>query len=96
MLLYAKKALDRLQHPKPKRPQYAPHLWTVPVYVKTIYMAPDPENSDILDKISTKRIHYIARTMTYYARSVDPMILQAINEISQVQSKPTRDTKQNQ
>ena len=24
---YARKALDRLQHPKPKRPQYALHYW---------------------------------------------------------------------
>ena len=56
-------------------------------------MAPDPDNIYLLDKKSTKRIPYIVRTILYYSRSVDPTILLSVNEISQVQSKPTRDTK---
>jgi hypothetical protein len=29
---YIKDALHKFQHPLPKRPQYAPHNWTVPAY----------------------------------------------------------------
>ena len=54
-------------------------------------MAPDPDKSDILDKNATTRINSIVGTMLYYARSVDPTMLQAINKVSRVQSQPTRD-----
>ena len=82
---YVKKALDRLQHPKPKIPQYAPHLWTVPTYGKRLQMAPDPDDIEFIDKKATKRIQSIVETMLYYAWSVDPNILRSINEISRVQ-----------
>ena len=57
-------------------------------------MAPYPDDSDILDKKSTKIIQYIVGNMLYYDRSVDPTMLRAINETSQFQSKPTRDTEE--
>ena len=90
---YVTKALDRLQHPNPKILQYAPHLWTVPAYRKIFHMAPNPDNSNLLDKKSTKIIQSIVGTMIYYAWSVDPTMIRAINEISRVQSNPTMDTK---
>ena len=37
---YVKKALDRLQHPQPKIPQYSPHRWSVTAYGKRLHMAP--------------------------------------------------------
>ena len=89
---YVRKFLDRIQNSKLKRPQYAPHCWSVPAYRKRPQMAPDPGKSNILDKNSTKRIHSIVGTMLYYARSVDPTMLQEINEILRVHSQPTRDT----
>ena len=87
-----RKALDRLQHPKPKISQYALHHWSVPAYGKRLQMAPYPDGSDILDKRATKRIQSIVGTMLYYARSVDPTMLRAISEILRVQSRPTQDT----
>ena len=33
---YVNKALGRLQHTKPKRPQYVPHHWMVPAYGKIL------------------------------------------------------------
>ena len=33
--------------------------------------------------------------MLYYAQSVDPTMIRAVNDISRVQPKPTRDTKKN-
>ena len=83
--------MDSLQHTKPKIPQQAPHRWSVPAYIKIIQMAPDPDESDLLDKNSTKIIQSIVGTMIYYARSVDPTMLRSINEILRVQSRPTRD-----
>ena len=69
------KALDRLQHPKPKRLQYDPHLWTVPANGKIIQMAPDPDESDLIDNKGTRRIKYIVGNMLYYAGSVDQTML---------------------
>ena len=91
---YVNKALDKLQHPKPKIIQYAPHRWTVPTYGKRLQMAPYPDDKYLLENKSTKRIQYIVGTMLYYTQSVYPTMLQAINEISRVQSKPTRDTEE--
>ena len=86
-----KKALDRLQHPKPKRPQYAPHSWNVPNYVKILQMTPDPDDRILLENKSAKKILYLG-TMLYYSLSVDPMMSLSINGISRVQSKLTKDT----
>ena len=55
-------------------------------------MAPAPNESDIPDKENTKQIQSIVGTLLYYARSVDTAMLQEINEISRVKSKPTKDT----
>ena len=72
---YVTKALDQLQHPKQKRPQYAPHHWTIPSYRKIFQMAPDPNESNLLDKKSTKRIQSIVGTFLYNAWSFDPTML---------------------
>ena len=63
---YVKKVLDRLQQTNPKRPQYASHRWTVPDYGKILQMEPDPEYSALLDKKTTKIIHYIVGTILYF------------------------------
>ena len=52
---YVRKALDRVEHANPKRPQYAPHCWSVPAYGKRLQMAPDPDERDLLDKKATKK-----------------------------------------
>ena len=57
-------------------------------------MAPYPDKIDLLDKEATKIIQSIVGTMLYYARSADPTMLRAINEILRVQSRPTRDTEE--
>ena len=57
-------------------------------------MAPDPDERYILDKKNNKRIQYIVGTFLCYTWSVDPKHLRAINEISRVQLKPTRETEE--
>ena len=58
---------------------------------KRLKMAPDQDESDILDKKATKIIQYIVGTMFYYSQSVNPTMIRKINKISRVQSWPTRD-----
>ena len=89
---YLRKVMDRIQHPKPKRPQYAPHRWSVPAYGKRPQMATDQYKCNIFDKNSNKKIHSIVINMLYYARLVDPTILRSINELLRVQSRPAQDT----
>ena len=83
---YVMKAMDRLQHPKTQRHQYAPHRLSVPAYGKRLQMAPDPDNIDLIDKKATKRMNSIVETMIFYARSVDPLMMPEIDEILRVQS----------
>ena len=53
-----KKALDRLQHPKPIKPQYAPYFWKVPEYGKRPQIAPYPMIATLLTKIPQKNTVY--------------------------------------
>ena len=89
---YVRKALDRLQHPKPQIPQYAPHRWSAPAYGKRLQMVPNTDERNILDKNATKIILLILGNMLYYAWLVYPKMLREINENLRVQSWPSRDT----
>ena len=89
---YVTKLFECIQHLKPKWPQYAPHQWTVTAYSKQLLIAPAPDKSDLLYKKKIKWIKSMVGTFLYYAWSVDPTMLGAINEISIVQKKPTKDT----
>ena len=59
MPYYETKTLERLQHPKQKHPQYAPHLWTIPTYGKRLQMVTYPNESDLLDNKIIKHIQSI-------------------------------------
>ena len=48
-----------LQHTELKRPQYALHHCSVPASGKIPQMAPNPNESNIPENYSTKRIQYI-------------------------------------
>ena len=57
------KALDGPQHYKPKRPQYDPHLWTVPDYEKRLQMAPYHDEGNLIDNKGTNIIQFIVFTI---------------------------------
>ena len=88
---YVAKALQRLQHTSPARPQYAPHQWTQPAYGQKLQLAPI-DTSPKLDKTGTLFVQSCIGSFLYYARAVDPTMLPAINEISATQSSPTTKT----
>ena len=52
---------------------------------KRLQMSPDLDHSYLLEKKYTKRMQSIVVTMLYYAWSVDPEMLQLINDILRVQ-----------
>ena len=89
---YIPKALERLQHMKPKKPQYAPLRWTTAAYGQSLQMVPEPYSSPLLGKKDPKFIQSVVGKLLYYTRLLDPTMLCGINEISRVQYKPTTDT----
>ena len=89
---YIQKALTRLNHPAPKKPQYAPHMWTAPTYGQRLQMDLDPNSIVLLDQQGTKFIQTVVGIFLYYARALDPTMLSALNEISRIQARPTKDT----
>ena len=91
MPLYIPRALKRFNHPHPKRPQYAPHKWTKPVYGSKVQYAPT-DDTPLLGPNDTQLVQSINGTMLFYGRAVEPTILPACNEISTQQAKPTKTT----
>jgi hypothetical protein len=72
---YIKYALHKFQHPLPKRPQYAPHNWTVPAYGQRIQYAPLPDAAPPATAVEITRSQANVGTLLYNARVVDPTIL---------------------
>ena len=89
---YVTEALKKILHIVPKKPQHAPHKWTIPVYDQKIQYALPPSTLPVLDPKGTKRIQAINGTFLYYGRAIDPCILPVINEISTQQAQPTEET----
>ena len=86
------KALNKLYHLKPKRPQYAPYRWNRPFYGKHTQYAPLPDDSERTDANGIKWVQSVAGTFLCYGRAVDQTIPPAINDIWSTQSKPTEET----
>ena len=55
-------------------------------------MDPDPDSSELLDKKVIKFIQTVVGIFLYYARALDPTLLRALNDISRIQERPTKDT----
>jgi hypothetical protein len=82
---YIKDALRNFQQSMPKRPQYAPHNWTVPGYGQRIQYAPLPDASPPAKAQEITRAQAIVATLLYNARAIDPnLIVQLITLASQL------------
>ena len=77
---YIPTLLQKLQHPKPAKPQYAPHLWVIPAYGQRIQMA-TVEESGKLDNKGIQRVQSIVGSLLYQSRSLDSTTMVAINEL---------------
>lgn len=89
---YIERALERFDHPKPKRPQDNPFKYLAPEYGAKTQYAIEADTSEELDEKGKKRIQEILGTLLYYGRAVDPTILVTISHLSTQQAKPTINT----
>ena len=46
---YITKAFTIWNHAKPKKPQHAPHKWSIPIYGKNVQLVPRPDKTEPLD-----------------------------------------------
>jgi hypothetical protein len=91
---YVKDSLHKFQHPLLKRPQYAPHNWTVPAYGQRIQYAPLPDAAPAATAAEITRHQAIVGTLLYNARTVDPTLLVPLSALaSQVSTATTKTIK---
>jgi hypothetical protein len=89
---YIKDALHKFQHPMPKRPQYAPHNWTVPAYGQRIQYAPLPDATPPATCTEITRAQAIVGTLIYNERAVDPTIIVLLSSLASQFSTATTTT----
>jgi hypothetical protein len=89
---YIKDALQKFQHPLPKRPQYAPHNCTVPAYGQCIQYAPLPDAAPPATSEEITRAQAIVGTLLYNARAVDPTLLVPLSALASQVSTATTTT----
>jgi hypothetical protein len=89
---YIKDSLQKFQHPMPKRPQYAPHTWTVPAYGQRIQYAPLPDAPPPATAQEITRDQAIVETLLYNDRAVDPIILVPLSALASQLSTATAKT----
>ena len=89
---YIRKALQRFEHEKPKRPQHAPSKWTAPQYGAKIQMAEPDDQLPSLDKAAIKRLQEIIGVFLYYTRAIDNTMLVALGSLASSQAQGTEAT----
>ena len=89
---YVQKALIRLKHIAPSKPQNSPHRWVPITYGKSIHTAPEEDTSPVLSPLGIRHIQRVVGSFLYYARAIDNTIHPALNDIGSQQSKPTQTT----
>jgi hypothetical protein len=91
---YVKDALHKFQHPLPKRPQYAPHNWTIPAYGQRIQYAPLPDAAAAPPATAHEitRAQAVVGTLLYNARAVDPTLLVPLSVLASHLSTATTTT----
>jgi hypothetical protein len=89
---YVAKALERFQHPPPKRPQHSPHDWQAPQYGAKTQLTNEADTSPLLPPSGIQLLQQVVGTLLYYARAVDNTMLVAIGSISSEQTKGTQHT----
>ncbi|KAL7425805.1 hypothetical protein ACHAXH_000792 [Discostella pseudostelligera] len=89
---YIDNLLIKYNHPKPRKPQHAPHAHREIIYGAKEQLLPEADTSPPLDEAGIKRIQGIVGSLLYYARAVDNKLLATLSAISAQQSKATKNT----
>ena len=71
---YMTKALTKVQHVYPSKPQNTPNRWILPIYGKITQNSMPHDNTHLLDNV--------------YARAIDNTILPTLNQIVTNQASP--------
>jgi hypothetical protein len=79
---YIKDALNKFQHPLPKRPQYAPYKWTVAAYGQRIQYAPLTGAAPPATTEEITRAQAVVGTLLYNSRAVDPTLLVPLSALA--------------
>jgi hypothetical protein len=89
---YISALLLKYDHPRPRKPQHAPHKHREIIYGAKEHLLPDDDTSPPLDTAGIKRIQGIVGSLLYYARAVDNKLLVALSTISSQQTAATQNT----
>ena len=89
---YVIKALKKLEHPAPTKPQHSPHRWVPKIYGQKVHLAPSEDTSPSLLSEETRHIQRIVGQFLFYARAVDNTIHTSVNDLGSSQAKPTKKT----
>ena len=76
------------QHPKPTKPQYAPHPWFLPSNGHHIQMSTVDESKK-LDSKGIRRVKYIVGSVLYQSRALDSTRMVALNKLGGEQDQST-------
>jgi len=88
---YVKKALERFNVPHLSHRTDSPLLYTPPSYGKSVQQLPTAtDTSPRLPLTDIKWIQQVIGVFLYYARAVDPTMLQALNKYASLQAEPTQ------
>jgi hypothetical protein len=89
---YINTLLIKYNHPRPKKPQHAPHAHREIIYGAKEQLLPDADTSPLLNDEGVKRIQGVVGSLLYYARAVDNKLLATLSVISSQQARATENT----
>ena len=90
---FVKKALHKLQHPSPDKPQHAPATAAPIEYGAKKQSAVPEDNSPLLSAEQLKRVQEAVGMFAWYSRSTDPIMAKTLSSIAGRQSKATEQLK---
>ena len=90
---YVQQALNKFQHPPPRKPQDSPYPATVKQYGIKVQLTDPIDTSARLPTHEIKKLQQIIGTFLFYSRAVDPTLLTALSELSSAQATATDATK---
>ena len=89
---YISDILTKYGHPRPAKPQHAPHKHREIIYGAKSQLEPDDDTSPRLPDDGIKRVQGIIGSLLYYARAVDSKLLTTLSTIGAQQANATTST----
>ena len=91
---YIESTLNSFHHPRPIKPELAPHRYGSHSFSATYVQAPIPDDETArLDASGVLRVQRVVGSILYYARAIDRTLLPALTEIGSDQEKATKETR---